>query len=101
MSRAISLESKILIVICVADMLSTLIAVLSGFAAEQNPLMAACLRHSIWTFVAVKTASFVPFVVAIEYYRAYNPVFARNACRAAILLYVFVYVSLTLKVNVI
>ena len=100
MTKGISIESKILIVICVADMLSTLLAVLSGLAIEQNPIMAACLRHSVWTFVIVKIMSFVPFVIAVERYRAFNPVFARQASRAAILLYVFIYVCLTLGINV-
>lgn len=99
MQRTISTESIILVIVCLADMLSTLACILSGIAVEQNPFMAACIRHSTWTFIGVKLASFVPFVFVIEYYRWQNPIFAKNAARTAIVLYVMIYIILTLGVN--
>jgi len=99
MARTITAESKILIAICLADMLSTVIAVLSGFAVEYNPLMAACIRRGIWVFIFVKLISFAPFILAVEYYRRKNPEFSRNACRSAIVLYIIVYIGLTIRAN--
>lgn len=99
MRSIISIESLVLTLICLADMLSTLILVTMGYAAEQNPLMAACLQQSPATFIFVKFMSFIPFIVTIEWYRRKKPVFARNAGRAAILSYLIVYVALTLRAN--
>lgn len=101
MRLGISVESLTLVAICVADMIATLFFVLKGMATEQNPLMAACINHSPATFVLVKIASFVPFVVAVEVYRRSNPEFARRACLCAIGLYVVAFVALTLKTNVV
>lgn len=97
----VSVESLILVAICLADMLSTLYFVMSGAATEQNPIMAACINHSPVMFVLVKIASFVPFVIAVELYRRKNPDFATKACRCAIVLYVVSFVALTLKTNMV
>jgi len=95
----VTLESLILVTICLTDMLVTLYFVMAGIGMEQNPLMAACMHRSPLLFVVVKMASFVPFVVAVEVYRKWNPAFASAACRCAIVLYLFAYVTLTLGVN--
>lgn len=97
---SVSAESLILVAICMADMISTLVFVLRGRAVEQNPLMAMCLNQSPLMFVLVKLASFVPFVVAVELFRRRNPAFARFACRTAIAAYVVTFVALTLGCNV-
>ena len=99
MKSRVSTESLILVAICLADMLLTLFLVLRGYAVEQNPLMAACLRHSPVAFVLVKLVSFVPFIIAVEFYRRQNASFARLACRSAIALYVVTFVALTLGTN--
>ncbi|MEN6355953.1 MAG: DUF5658 family protein [Armatimonadota bacterium] len=95
----VSIESVVLVAICLADMLVTLYCVLAGIAIEQNPIMAACINKSPGMFVFVKMLSFVPFVVAIEMYKKRNPDFARKACRCAIGLYVITFTILTLGVN--
>lgn len=99
MKIRVSGESIALVMICLADMLSTLFFVTRGSAVEQNPLMAACLRQGVGTFVLVKILSFVPFVIAIELYRRRNAAFARMACRSAIALYLVTFVALTLGTN--
>ena len=99
MKHRVSIESLILVAICVADMLTTLFLVIQGRAVEQNPLMSACINHSPATFVLVKTASFVPFVVAVELYKRKNPGFARAACRFAIALYLLAFIALTVGTN--
>jgi len=99
MKFRVSMESLILVAICLIDMLSTLFFVMRGCAVEQNPLMAMCLRHSPAMFVLVKIASFIPFVIAIELYRKKDPAFARIVCRSAIVLYVVTFTALTLGIN--
>lgn len=101
MKLRISIESVILVVICMADMFSTLYFVLKGAAVEQNPIMAACFNHSPGMFVLVKMLSFVPFVIAVELYRKKNPDFAQKACRCAIILYVVAFVTLTIGTNMV
>jgi hypothetical protein len=99
MSLRISAESIILMAICTADMVITAIAVSAGLATEMNPLMAVLLKHNVWTFVAVKTISFIPFIILTEWYRRRNPDFARTASRCAIVLYLAAYTLLTMRAN--
>lgn len=99
MKYKVSTESLVLVTICLADMLATLFFVLRGSAVEQNPLMAACLRHGPMAFVLVKLMSFVPFIIAVEFYRRQNASFARLACRSAIALYLVTFVALTVGTN--
>jgi hypothetical protein len=99
LAKALSIESKILMIICLADMISTAVAVAAGLAVEQNPLMAVCLERGVLFFIAVKLLSFLPFVIAVEYYRRANPTFSRGVTRLAIALYVLAYAALTLKTN--
>lgn len=101
MKIRVSAESTMLVAICLMDMLSTLFFVLRGVATEQNPIMAACLNYSPGMFVLVKIASFVPFVIAVEIYRQKNAEFAKTICRLAIVLYISVFVALTLKTNIV
>lgn len=101
MKLRISIESIILVVICLADMLSTLYFVQTGAAIEQNPIMAACFHHGPGVFVLAKMLSFMPFIVAVELYRKKNPIFAQNACRCAIVLYLVTFITLTIKTNMI
>ncbi len=95
----LSIESLILVAVCTADMLATMIFVSLGMATEQNPLMAVFINHSMGAFVLAKTLSFVPFVIAIEIYRRHNPDFARRACRIAIGAYVAVFTVATIGTN--
>ena len=101
MKLRVSVESIILVVICMADMISTLFFVARGSATEQNPIMAACMNHSPAMFVLVKIASFVPFIITVELYKRKNPSFALAACRCAIALYLVTFVTLTLSINMI
>jgi len=101
MKMLISTESIILTLICIADMFSTLVLVSLGYATEKNPLMAACFKHSAITFLVVKTVSFMPFIIVVEWYRRHKPQFARNATWAAIILYILAYVTITARVNMV
>ena len=99
MRLRISRESVVLAIICTLDMVSTAFLVRFRLAAEQNPLMAACLDRGLLFFFAVKLLSFVPFIVLVERYRRRNPAFVRAATRAAIVLYLCVYAVLFARAN--
>lgn len=99
MKLRLSLESIILALVCLGDMLSTLYLTSVGVAVEQNPLMAACIRHGTSSFILIKLLSFLPFIAVTEWYRRRNARFAQGAARTAIALYVLVYVIITAQTN--
>ena len=100
MKQTVSLESLVLAGICIADMVATVIFVALGWACESNPLMAVCIRHSIYTFIAVKIASFTPLILLCERHRRKDPAFVRAAMRTAIVLYLMAYVLLVTHRNI-
>ena len=53
-------DSLLLLLICTADMCSTLYWVHAGAASEANPWMAFCLHHGDAAFCAAKLVSFLP-----------------------------------------
>jgi hypothetical protein len=99
METKISRESLLLAAICITDMILTATLVQFKLAAEQNPLMAACLGKGIGIFIIVKMLTFVPFIALAEYYRRHNPAFVRTATRCAIFLYLSVYATVLIRVN--
>jgi hypothetical protein len=101
MRLRMSAESAVLATICTIDMALTALLVQFRLAAEQNPLMAACLDRGMIVFLTVKLVSFVPFIVLVEIYRHRNPQFVRVATRAAIGLYLCVYLALFARANLI
>lgn len=92
--------SQAIIAICLLDMVTTLILVKNGLATEFNPIMQVFLSISPFAFVLAKLISFVPFVVAIEVYKRYNPRFTSCASRIAVIAYLFIYVTLTVGINI-
>ncbi|MDH7480761.1 MAG: DUF5658 family protein [Armatimonadota bacterium] len=94
-----SKESIVLIAICLADMLFTILVIAMGKAVEANPLMAECIRRGFWHFCLVKIGVVIPLVVLAEWYKNYNPVFVRKALRVGITGYISLYFGVLLAVN--
>ncbi len=93
-------ESMFLIVICTADLISTLLLVGNGSAAEGNPLMGFYLRYGVGTFVVVKLSLiFLPIFIA-EWGKRYKPRFVRNMPRATIAAYLGMYLLVFVGINV-
>src|SRR3569833_1400050 len=88
--RPVSVDTVILTLICLADLVSTLYLVSHGQAREGNPLMAQFLRSGSGTFVLAKLCTFVPAIVIGEWYRPRNPRLVSGAMWFAILAYVAV-----------
>lgn len=92
-------ESWMLVAMCMADALSTLLLVSIGLATEYNPIMDWCLRRGPLLFLLVKCLTFVPFVAAVEVYRRSDPAKGQALGRLAVAAYAFVYVVLVVLVN--
>lgn len=92
-------ESMVLIAICAIDLIVTLILLSSNAAAEGNPLMAFFLEYGVGTFIMMKiTLTSVP-VFIFEWCRQYRPRFVSRMIRITILMYLAIYASLFLVVN--
>lgn len=99
LTTGISGESIAITVVCVFDLLTTLVLVAVGLAEEANPLMALCLRHSMVTFCLVKLGTMLALVGLAEWYRKRNPAFVRKIMRVAVAAYVLLYLGLLFIVN--
>lgn len=88
-----------LIAICLADTLSTMILVALGLAVEANPIMAHCLSYGFGAFCFVKMSTAFVAVLSAELYRRHNPSFVRFAMRTCIVAYLALYVAGVITVN--
>ena len=93
-------ESLFLIGICTADLISTLLLIGAGGAAEGNPLMGFYLRYGIGTFVMVKLSLIVFPIFIAEWGKQYRPRFVRSMLRATIAVYLGLYLLVFLAANV-
>lgn len=86
-------DSMALLLICIADMLSTLYWVHQGVATEANPYMAYWLRQGDAQFCMAKILSFVPLLLVAAYYRERRPRLVAVTLRGSIFLYMLIYVT--------
>ena len=70
-----------------------------GLAREANPIMAYFLAQGVAAFMAFKVISFTPAIVAAEYLRFSNELFAKNAIRLGLIAYLALYVFGDLRLN--
>ena len=96
---AISMESIVILLICTLDLVSTVWLLAAGLATEANPLMARLMRHSPALFCGVKMGTVFCLVGVTEWYKRYNPAFARCVMRTAIAVYLTTYLVLVIAIN--
>jgi len=99
MLKKLSIESMVLIAICLADLGSTIFLVSYRNFSEGNPLMSYYLDHGIAVFVLAKITLFVCPLFILEWARRRRPAFATMASRACIGLYVIAYVTTVVQLN--
>lgn len=87
-----SKESRILLVIYVADLLATIWLITTGQATEGNPIMSYYLSKGWLPLVAIKAMLFVLPVFVLEWCRRSRPVFVHRMLRFAIAVYLGLYV---------
>ena len=85
--------------ICMIDMLQTLVVVGSGRAIEANPILAAAMDYSPYAFISLKMVSFLAPLGAVELLRPLSPEFVRCSLRIGALGYLIVYVFGSLHIN--
>jgi len=93
-------ESVVLIAICAADLVVTLFLLGNHSAHEGNPLMGYYLRYGVGTFIMVKIILCSVPIFIFEWCRMYKPRFVKMMLRTTIALYLAIYASLFLVVNV-
>ncbi|MER3402581.1 MAG: hypothetical protein C4337_04625 [Armatimonadota bacterium] len=98
--RFLSNESWAIILICLADLLITLVLIDKGLAAEGNPLMQFYLRHGVWAFVLVKSVMVAAPVVIIEWGLRRRPRTVMALARLGIAGYLGIYTLMFLTINV-
>lgn len=92
-------ESWVLMAICTADLVSTLILLNANGASEGNPLMSHYLKYGVGTFVLIKLSLILLPIFIAEWSKQYRPQFVRFMLRTAIVIYLGVYLVLFLTVN--
>jgi hypothetical protein len=89
----ISSEAGWISAICMLDLLTTLYWISQGMAREGNPVMAHFLNQGHVPFIGAKIATFVPAVIAAEWYRPRNAALISRVMRWVIAGYLFIYVA--------
>lgn len=87
-------ETAILLAVCLLDMLSSAVWFHHGMASEANPLLRSAAAAGTLPFIAAKTMTFLPALVAAEWYRRRRPAFVVPLIRWAGIAYVSVYCML-------
>jgi hypothetical protein len=88
----LSAENVALLVVCMADMISTLYWVHAGMAVEDNPVFREWLRRGDGPFIFMKFASFMPLIAVSTFYRRQRPKLIKNAMRLTVGTYILLYV---------
>jgi hypothetical protein len=85
--------------ICIADMIYTLLLVRSGQAIEANPILAPFMAHGIGCFFAAKTVLDVIPLCLLEHLRSKRPIFVKKMLRVGIATYLLSYGIGVVKIN--
>jgi len=92
-------ESKVLIAICAADLMVTLFLLGNHTAREGNPLMAYYLRYGVGAFILAKVILCGIPIFVFEWCKQYRPRFVKMMLRTTIAMYLAIYFSLFLALN--
>ena len=99
-SPAILPANALLLLIGLADLLSTIFWLHTGCAIEVNPIMAALLHAGLGVFVLVKVLTLGTYVCVMEWYRRHrNPTFAKFVGNFTVIAYVGIYTVSFCMVN--
>ncbi|MCE5199384.1 MAG: DUF5658 family protein [Armatimonadota bacterium] len=97
---AILPANAILLVIGLADLVSTMFWLHTGQVIEANPVMATLLSASLPLFVLTKLGTLLAYVGVMEWYRRHkNPQFAQIVASITVTAYVGIYAVSFCMVN--
>ncbi|HUV03699.1 MAG TPA: DUF5658 family protein [Armatimonadota bacterium] len=86
-------ETYVLLVIYIIDLAVTAWLVLTGQAAEGNPIMSYYMSKGWGILVGMKAVLFVLPIFVLEWCRRYRTIFVHRMLRFAIIVYVGMYVA--------
>lgn len=92
-------ESWALLLICTADLLTTLVFVQNGWAEEGNPVMRFYLEQSVFAFILAKAVLVIAPLMIIEWGRRHRPQTVRFLARTAVIGYLGIYGTLFYQTN--
>lgn len=84
-------EVALLLAICSLDMLSSVVLFHHQLAVEANPLLRPFVETDLTAFVYAKLITFVPALLAADWYSRRRPEFIQGLLRTAIVGYVGIY----------
>ncbi len=84
-------EVLIVFVICVVDMISSAVLFHHNLAVEANPLLRPVAEAGMGPFILAKMMTFLPALIAAEWYARKRPEFVQNLLRFAGTAYVAIY----------
>ena len=90
-SEPVSRETAWLLAICVFDTVSSAFLFQYGLASEANPVLRPFAEAGMLPFVLAKGGTFVPALLAAEWYRRRRPEFVLPLLRFAGILYTAIY----------
>jgi len=91
--RKISPEGIVILLICIADLVLTIIVVRSYGAQEGNPLMAYYLKKGTGAFILAKAVMTMVPLFVLELARQRHPHFVRNCMRGCACAYIVMYAA--------
>lgn len=86
-------EVAVLFTICMADALSSAFLFHFGLASEANPLLRSAAEAGTVPFLLVKCATFVPALLASEWWRRQRPTLVPKILRVVIAAYVTIFAT--------
>lgn len=93
-------ESWAIILVCVADLLTTIALLTRGLAEEGNPIMRYYLEHGLIPFALAKLVLVAAPVVIIEWGRRHRPRPVKTLARVGVLGYLTLYAAMFFTINV-
>ncbi|MCS7064706.1 MAG: DUF5658 family protein, partial [Fimbriimonadales bacterium] len=93
-------ESWAIILVCLADLLTTIVLLTRGLAEEGNPIMRYYLRYGLIPFALAKLVLVIAPVVIIEWGRQHRPRTVRTLARVGVLGYLVLYAGMFFTINV-
>ncbi len=96
----LSAESWAILLVCVADLLITLVLIDKGLAEEGNPIMKFYLGFGVWAFIMAKSVLVLAPIAIIEWARQHKPRTVRAMARVGLASYLGIYAFLFLTINV-
>ncbi len=98
--RVLCAESWAMVLVCLADLFTTIALLTRGLAEEGNPIMRYYLEHGLLPFALAKLVLVVAPIVIIEWGRRHRPHTVRLLARAGVLVYLTLYAGMFFTINV-